>query len=189
MSYTIMPFVLIVISVALYFVAVKAMAVQGSLLYKQCLTAISIVALIGVYAAGNYYVVNELSGRRYSYGITFRPSLSFGWFFWLWTFAMPAVYIWLGIRSKNIIIIRVGLPLIAASLFTFRYYHHVLSPELAMLLGGTILFIASYMLIKYLRIPHGGFTFEPERTVSNDPDLAKILTGEVISNSGHAHHT
>ena len=189
MSYTIMPFVLIVISVALYFVAVKAMAVQGSLLYKQCLTAISIVALIGVYAAGNYYVVNELSGRRYSYGITFRPSLSFGWFFWLWTFAMPAVYIWLGIRSKNIIIIRVGLPLIAASLFTFRYYHHVLSPELAMLLGGTILFIASYMLIKYLRIPHGGFTFEPERTVSNDPDLVKILTGEVISNSGHAHHT
>jgi len=189
MFYTIMPFVLIVVSVALYFVAVKAMAVQGSLLYKQCLTAISIVALIGVYAAGNYYVVNELSGRRYSYGITLRPSLSFGWFFWLWTFAVPAVYIWLGIRSKNIIIIRVGLPLIAASLFTFRYYHHVLSPELAMLLGGIVLFIASYMLIKYLRIPHGGFTFEPERTVSNDPNLAKIVTGEVISNSGHAHHT
>ena len=190
MSYPIMPVVLMAVSAALYFVAVKTMTMPGSFFYKQCLTAISIVALVAIYASGNYFVASELSGQKSYYGIIpQRPSLPLGWFFWLWTFAVPAVYIWLGIRSKNIILIRVGLPLIAASLFTFRYYHHVLSPEMAMLLGGTILFIASYMLIKYLRIPHGGFTFEPERTVSNDPDLAKILTGEVISNSGHAHHT
>ncbi len=188
-SYTILPFVLIVVSVALYFVAIKAMALHGSFLYKQCLIAVSIVALVAICVSGNYYVVNELSGRRYSYGITFRPSLSLGWFFWLWTFAVPVVYIWLGIRSKNIIMIRVALPLIAVALFTFRYYHHILSPEMAMLLGGAILFIASYMLIKYLRTPHVGFTFEPERTVKNDPDLAKILTGEIIGNTAQADHT
>ena len=54
---------------------------------------------------------------------------------------------------------RVGLLLIAAMIFTIRYYHSIVPYEVAMSIGGTVLLILSYALISYLKQPKFGFTY------------------------------
>ena len=55
---------------------------------------------------------------------------------------------------------RTGLGLIAATVFTVKYYYTILPVEMEMLIAGAMLIAGSYVLIKYLKIPKYGFTSE-----------------------------
>ena len=62
---------------------------------------------------------------------------------------------------------RMGLILIAAIVFTVRYYYHVLPAETAMMLGGLIMIAIAYSLIKYLKEPKYGFTDEEQNNTNS----------------------
>ena len=175
------PYVMMPVSAALYFVSAKAIKSDALLLYRNCLVCVNIAGLVALYAAGNYYFVKEVSVEMLHYGwVTQLSALPMGWFFWAWTFLVPLIYIGAGIRNRNIILIRTGIPLIAVAVLTFRYYHSVIAPEIAMLLGGVLLFIVSYSLINYLRVPRNGFTFTPENYTADALSISKLVTTEVI---------
>ena len=55
---------------------------------------------------------------------------------------------------------RTGIGLIAATIFTIKYYYNVLPMEIEMLIAGTILIAVSYAFIRYLKTPKYGFTSE-----------------------------
>lgn len=50
--------------------------------------------------------------------------------------------------------------MIAATIFTIKYYYAVLPAEIEMLIGGTILIAVNYTLIKYFTTPKYGYTSE-----------------------------
>jgi hypothetical protein len=44
--------------------------------------------------------------------------------------------------------------------FTIRYYYHVMPLEIAMILGGSVMILVAYLLIRYLQQPRQGFTYK-----------------------------
>ncbi len=156
-SKAIIPFVLIAASAAVYFL-IKTLEKKETLKnYEHCFTMISIVSLLSFYAAGNYYMVREVNNAMFH--LTNDGSLPFGWLFWILTVLIPIFYIARGIQQKDAIFLRVGLLLIAAMIFTVRYYYHLIPHEIFMTITGVILLVVSYTLIKYLKQPKFGFTY------------------------------
>ena len=68
----------------------------------------------------------------------------------------------MGIQKKDAVLIRMGLILIAAIVFTVRYYYHFFPTETAMMIGGLIMIAIAYTLIKYLKVPKHGFIDEEQ---------------------------
>ncbi len=156
-SKAVIPFVLMAASAAVYFL-IKNLEKKESLTnYEHCFTIISIASLLSFYAAGNYYVVREVNNAMFH--LSSDGSLPFGWMFWVLTVLIPILYIARGIQKKDAIFLRVGLLLVAAMIFTIRYYYSVVPHEVAMTIAGTILLLLSYGLISYLKQPKFGFTY------------------------------
>ncbi|MEO5890078.1 MAG: hypothetical protein ABIQ31_07485 [Ferruginibacter sp.] len=159
------PFVLMIISGIIYLLIKKTRQLNVNQLYHDCLQVISVAALLGFYISGNYYVVRELSNSMFNLNLAANESIPLGWFFWLFTVIMPCIYIGRGIQKKDITLIRVGLLLIAAMVFTIRYYYSVAPLEVIMTAGGIVLVLVAYGLSRYLKAPQYGFTNEEIRSI------------------------
>lgn len=167
----IVPFVLMALSAFLYFGAKKAAKLPGLTHYTQCLKMVEITALLMLYVSGNYFVVRELSDTMFDLNLTPGDSIPFGWLFWIFTFIIPAIYLFFGIRAKDVVLLRVGLVLFAAIVFTVRYYHTVAPIEVVMTLGGIALLGISYALIRWLKEPRYGFTSEELRPANAEAPI------------------
>jgi uncharacterized membrane protein YgcG len=80
--------------------------------------------------------------------------------FWITTVLIPLIYIFLGIYKKDRILLRAGLILVAAIVFTIRYYHSVAPLEVVMTFAGIGMIAIAYFLIRFLKTPKNGFTSE-----------------------------
>ena len=163
----IVPFVIMVASAAIYFLS-KAIENKNTLRhYKSCFTIIQIAALATFYIGGNYFVVRELSNSMFDLNLKEGESIPFAKLFWAFTILTPITYIIAGIKRKDQMLIRTGLALVAATIYTVRFYYHVVNIEVAMAVGGTALILVAYALIRFLKQPKYGFTYEPAKAVNN----------------------
>lgn len=153
-----MPFLIILLSATIYLLA-GALS-KKHWIYKNCLSIIQLASLLTTYAAGNYFVVRELGSMMNNVVLSSDQGIPFGWFFWLWTFGIPLVYIAIGLRKKEVILLRSGLILVAAAAITFRSYYQILPIEVMLVLIGALLLGLSYGLMRYLKTPKHGFTAE-----------------------------
>lgn len=182
---TAMPFLLMAISFVVYWLLKKNRNNHRLRFYKRCCTVVEILALIVLYAAGNFFVVREVSNTMFDLHLKEGESVPGGWIFWIPTILLPFVYIIRGIQKRNVILLRGGLILIAAVVFTIRYYYHVAPLEIAMTIGGVVMILIAYFVTKYLTPPKHGFTHaEP-----NDPKLAGLLQLESLVVAQTFHHT
>lgn len=156
----IVPFIIMTASCIAYFIVRKMQTQEKFIIYSGCFQAIEILSLIFLYVAGNYFVVRELSNSMFHLNLLPADSIPLGWLFWMFTCILPLVYLVSGIIKKNAILIRVGVVLIAAIIFTFRYYYAILDMEIAMTIAGAIILIIAYGLTKYLNEPKFGFTYK-----------------------------
>jgi hypothetical protein len=179
----IVPFVLMALSAFLYFGAKKAAKLPGLTHYIQCLKMVEITALLMLYVSGNYFVVRELSDSIFDLNLAPGDSIPFGWLFWIFTFIIPAIYLFRGIQAKDGLLLRVGLVLFAAIVFTVRYYHTVAPIEVVMTLGGIALLGISYALIRWLKEPRYGFTSEELRPASAEApiQIESLVIAETFS--------
>jgi hypothetical protein len=153
----VLPFLIMAISITTWFLFVRMYNNERCRHYRQCLTAIKLASLASFYLAGNYFVVREMNG--YILGpFSNAGSISIGWLFWILTVVTPLFYIYQGIRKKDSLFLWTGLALVAATVFTVRYYYHVMPVEWALILGGTMIISLIYGLIRYLKTPRQGFT-------------------------------
>ena len=153
-----LPFILMATS-AVIFAGINYLKKQSTLTnYYSCFSIIRIAALLSFYAAGNFYVVKELSTLMYNLPAGNITSMPFGWLFWTFTFTIPVAYIAKGIQKKDTIFVRTGMLLMAALVFTVRHYYAIASTEIIMTIGGIILLIISYAVTQYLAVPKFGFT-------------------------------
>ena len=156
------PFVLMIAAALIYFFVQQQLQSGKWKQYANGLLLVSIAALICFYAAGNYFIVRETSIAMLGMDLKEGESIPFGWLFWLFTVAIPIIYIVRGIQKKEAVLLRVGLLLVAAIVFTVRYYYHLIPAEIAMVLGGIAFIALDYALIKYLRQPKYGFTHKEQ---------------------------
>jgi hypothetical protein len=156
------PFIMMLVSGVLYGLSYVYNKQKKFADYQNCFIIIQVIFLLVLYLAGNYYVVQTLSDE-----ISSQPgrAIPFGAFFWIWTMALPFVYVGFGIRKKDVILLRTGLLLIAAAVITFRTYYHVLPLDTALTIGGALILGIAYAIMKYLKTPKHGFTYaEPDDT-------------------------
>ncbi|PSL47771.1 hypothetical protein CLV51_102631 [Chitinophaga niastensis] len=173
---TITPFVIMLLSLATWFV-VRRLATQQPLRhYKHCLTVVEVLSLLTLYLAGNYFVVREVSNAMFDLQLKDGQSIPGAMLFWIFTTVIPFVYLYLGIRRKDAVLLRTGMLLLAAIVFTIRYYHSVMPLETAMVTGGIILTGGAWALISYLQTPRHGFTY----LETDEPSLADKLNVESL---------
>ncbi|RYY25633.1 MAG: hypothetical protein EOP41_05070 [Sphingobacteriaceae bacterium] len=154
-----MPFVIMLCSFLLFYATKKAEKDARTINYPDCLACVQLISLLTLYAAGNYFVVLTLSSLLHDLPADNHTPLPFSWFFWLWTILVPFVYVWLGIKIKNLMLLRIGLVLVAAGALTFRLIFHLLPTEYALVFSGAGLLALTITLIKYLKTPKNGFTY------------------------------
>jgi len=154
-----MPFVMILLSFFICYGTRKAEKDPRNIDYQNCFFYVQLTSLLTLYAAGNYFVVQKLSNQLHHLPMENNAPLPAGWFFWAWTMLLPLAYIGLGIKNKSLLLLRTGLLLAVAAALTLRTYYHLLAPEYALVISGTLLLVLAIGLVKYLKTPKQGFTY------------------------------
>ncbi len=179
------PFLLMLLAAGIYFFANNLSRKISLRHYKNGLILIQIVSLIAVYTVVNYFVVREASIAMFNLDLKEGEGIPLGGLFWFFTFFIPVVYIARGIQKKEVVLLRVGLLLVAAIVFTVRYYHTMLPLEIAMTAGGLILTAVAYALIQFLKQPQYGFTYEAlaDKHLSDKINIEALVIAETFAAS------
>lgn len=159
----ILPFVLMLYAIVIYYSSKRFLKNLEEPFYYNGILLMKSFSQILFYLSGNYFVVRELSASLTGGYYEISPEISFALFFWIFTFIVPVVYLFLGIRNKDRILLWIGVLSFSFSIFTFRYYNSILPTEVALTFGGLLLFGFTYFLIKKLRDNEKGVTFKPDR--------------------------
>ena len=159
---SLLPFLIMAVSAGIYTLVKSLAAKEKYRHYLSGLTVVTAATLLSFCAAGNYFVVRELSISL----LNSPPSapIPLGGLFWLQTVIIPLLYIARGIQKKDVIFLWAGLILAAAAVFTIRHYYHLLPLEWALVIGGILLIALAYIVMRYLRTPKHGFTAEETDT-------------------------
>lgn len=178
-----MPFVMMAAAAMLYFFSLRIARAAEAKYYKLCLLVVRVVALLSFYVAGNYFVVRELGNSMFDLHLKEGESIPLGWLFWALTVSVPLLYLWRGVQKKDAVFLRVGLLLIAAIVFTIRYYYNVMPLEIVMILGGMVMITLAYVLIRYLQQPRNGFTYKEEKDASpiNKLQIEALIINQTFS--------
>jgi len=149
-----LPFMTMAVSIGLYLVFTRWITHDRLRHYHSSLVLLRAATLLSFYLGGNYYIIRELNAA-----ISEHPGpVALGWLWWLLTGMVPILYIARGIQKKDVVFLWTGMALVAATVFTVRYYYHLLPAELAMIIAGCVLIAGVYGLTRYLRTPKHGFT-------------------------------
>ncbi|MBB6127208.1 hypothetical protein [Mucilaginibacter lappiensis] len=148
------PFAMMLVSGGIYWLSRINSKKEKFINYDNVFVITQVVGLVALYAAGNYYAIQKLSSEMANH----TGPIPFGAFFWAWTVLLPFIYIVLGIKKKDVILLRTGLLLITAAAVTFRNYYHVLPVDITLTIIGVLVLGIVYAITKYLKIPKHGFT-------------------------------
>ena len=154
------PFAFIFAFSCIYFFSFIVSKKLDNIIWKNSIVLIQIISLLFIYAGGNYLVVKELSISFMNFEVPENGDIPFAFFFYIHTVVVPIIYLYVGIKKKQMSWIRTGLIVIAFSVFTFKYYFSLGHPEITLTLAGLILIIVSVVLMRYLKIPRNGYTGE-----------------------------
>lgn len=153
-----LPFLMMILSASGYFLSRSEMDRLRAIYYQHCLQFVQVASLLILYLSGNYYVVQQLGSVLLAKDGAYHVPMPY--IFWIWTFLVPFVYILFGVKRKDTVLLRGGLILLAAAGFTFRNYYHVMPIEAALVIIGIVVLAASYIIIRYLKTPKNGITYE-----------------------------
>jgi hypothetical protein len=154
----IIPFAFIIFFTPIYLIS-RAFRKKLSLrLWRNSLLVGEAGSLLLIYLGGNYLVVRELSVSMMDLDLQPGQDIPFAAIFYALTVLIPVLYLWVGIRKKNVVMLRVSLLVIAFSVFTFKFYYSTGHHEITLTVGGTILLMISIWLTNYLKTMRSGFT-------------------------------
>ncbi|MBS1558210.1 MAG: hypothetical protein JST69_05725 [Bacteroidetes bacterium] len=156
----IIPFIMILLFSGFYFLILKLQEKKGNEEWKNCFTLSETFCLLTIYAAGNYFVVRELSISLMSLSLQEGEDIPLAWLFYFLTITLPLIYLYFGIQKKNIVLIRVSLVVLACAVFTFKYYFSLGHYEITLTSAGIILLGIAGWLYRYLKTPRHGYTAE-----------------------------
>lgn len=180
---TVLPFVAMLFSAGFYFFTKKVLNnFTKNYYYKGVLLANSF-CLVLFYLSCNYMVVRELSVILLGNEILPGEDIPFAIFFYAFTLIVPILYLVQALKTKDRIMLWLSFLAIAFSIYTIRFYHSVLPVEVALTLGGLVLFAITFFSIKKLKDKESGLTFKPDR-INNSNAFLNAETLIVASQFG-----
>jgi hypothetical protein len=159
---TLLPFIVMLVSAAIYFTVKKLSTRKDYLYYETCLTILKTLSLITFYLGGNYLIVREGNALINNLSLSVSPQVAFAPMFYFFTAIIPIGYIFFGLRYRDRLIMILGLITLGFSIFTYRFYFAILQVEIALTLGGILLIALAGGLIQYLKTTKKGFTYQPD---------------------------
>ncbi|NRT15823.1 hypothetical protein HNP99_002183 [Flavobacterium sp. 28A] len=171
-----LPFIMMAFALAIYFSSKTALQKLATPFYYNGLLLAKNFALILFYFSGNYLIVRELSIDLLGQDVAPGSDIPFAYLFYAFTFIVPASYLYFGLVKKDRILLWIGLLSLCFSVFTIRYYYSVLPVEIALTIGGAVLFATTLFTILKLKNKETGITFQPDRFTKTNAFLnADIL--------------
>ncbi len=156
----IIPFVFIATFTPLYFFC-RSMKMKETLrTWRNNLLIMETLSLFLIYAGGNYLVVRELSINLLDMRLEEGQDIPFAAVFYVLTVLIPALYVFAGIKSRNVVLLRTGIVVTAFSLYTFHHYYSMAPIEIMLTAAGALLLVFSILLLHYLKTIRNGFTRE-----------------------------
>ncbi|MBY0436325.1 MAG: hypothetical protein K2U26_19695 [Cyclobacteriaceae bacterium] len=156
----IIPFVIIVVFAIVYAVIKRLKKNSAYALWENNFIVVESVSLLLIYLGGNYLVVRELSIELMGLALEPGQDIPFAYVFYFLTVMVPIVYLLVGIKKKDVVLLRVSLVLVAISVFTFKYYYGFGHPEITLTVAGALVLGISLALMNYLKEMRNGFTRE-----------------------------
>jgi hypothetical protein len=155
------------------------------------------LALSMLLISSNYYVVRELNGVladsvRQLDDLQDQPlrapgTLALPGLFWVLTFALPILYLWLGTTRRDRMLLILGLAGLTGAFATVHAYWHLVPTNVALTISGLIMIGLAVLGIRQLRTPANGFTDVPDDDANgsglNSSLLAAIQTGQNTPNT------
>ncbi|AWK05462.1 hypothetical protein HYN56_14930 [Flavobacterium crocinum] len=172
----ILPFIAMIFAAILYFLTSKLISKLKESYYYYGLLLANSFCLVLFYLSCNYLVVRELSEELLGTEVKPGADIPFAFFFYAFTFVVPILYLVQALRTKDRIMLWVSFLGIGFSIYTIRFYYAVLPIELALTLGGLVLFAIAYFSIRKLKEKESGLTFKPDRINHSDA----ILNAEAL---------
>lgn len=172
-----LPFSGMLFSGAVYIFAKQAQTQYTRRHWHGILTVLELLSLIIFYASGNYWVVQQAAESYFQLEL-----VPMAWFFWAFTILVPFIYIFQGLRRKDRLILDVGLVCIAAAVFSFRFYFHVMPLSWATVIAGVVLFATAYFSIRYLNQHEGKYTYDLDAETSILQEIQQQLIEQTIVN-------
>ncbi len=154
------PFLFMIVFAFVYWYSRKLKKERSLWLWQNNFLVVESVSLLFIYLGGNYLVVRELSTGLMDLSLEEGQDIPYAFIFYFLTVLIPIVFLYGGIKFRDIVLLRVSLFVLAFSVFTFRYYFSLGHPEVALTISGVILLAVSIALIHYLKINRRGFTRE-----------------------------
>jgi hypothetical protein len=156
----IIPIVFIVLFTPLYFGFKRLKKNPQNEAWEDCLIAAESVCLVFIYAAGNYLVVRELSVELMELELQEGQDIPLAFVFYGLTVIIPVLYLYFGVKNKDLVLIRVSLAVLAFSVFTFKYYFSLGHHEITLTVSGLTLLLIAVLLLRWLKTPKHGYTRE-----------------------------
>lgn len=179
----ILPFFMMFYGAGTYFLCERLNRNLIEPYYYNGIILIKSISLILFYLSGNYFIVREFSASLSNTYYEISPEIPFAFFFWSFTFLVPVFYFVYSLKNKDRIMLWISFLAIAFSFYSFRFYHSVLPVEIALTLGGLILFAIAFFFIRKLKAKESGITFKPDR-ISNTNTFLNAETLIVASTFG-----
>lgn len=154
------PPVLLTVFTPLYLLIRKLKTAKSLQLWRDCLLVAESIALVIIYASGNYLVVRELTILMMGLDPQPGEDIPLAWLFYGLTVVIPLLYLYAGIKLRDVVLLRISLLAVAFSVFTFKYYFSLGHPEITLTLAGAVLIAVSLGLFRYLVTQRSGFTRE-----------------------------
>jgi uncharacterized membrane protein YgcG len=156
----VIPFVFIVCFGSVYAITRKFKVRDHLRFWSLNMMIVETISLLLVYAAGNYLVFRELSINLMNLELVDGQDIPFAFLFYALTIIVPFALLYVGIKHKDVLALRVSLIAIAFTVFTFKYYYGFGHPEITLTVAGALLFGIALLLFNYLKTMRGGFTRE-----------------------------
>jgi hypothetical protein len=172
-----LPFAIMAASAALLYWLEKQPAQPNYLYYRPSLLVLRTLALAVFYLAGNYLIVREGNAKLVG-GYGPSPQVPLTPVFYLFTAVVPLLYLYLGLRRHDRLVLLVGVLAVAFSIFTVRYYHALMPPEAAATLAGLVLTVLSLVALRYLRTPRHGLTAAPNDEATPHFNLESLVVAQ-----------
>ena len=171
-----LSFVLFFLAIGMYVAYSKLVALKQSYFYQTALRVMQIFSLTLGYLSVNYLVVRELSSKLMGIVVTPGGDIPLAFIFYGLTFIIPLAYVVFALKTKSRNLLIVGLLAFAFSIFSIKYYYNFMPIEVALILGGIILFAFSYFCIIRLKNKESGITFMRDRNT----DANSMLYAQAI---------
>lgn len=163
-----LPFVGFLLAIGIYFVFRKLYSNPKNYLYTNALLVTKVFSLVLGYFSVNYMVVRELSQSLMGITVEEGGDIPLALLFYGLTFLVPLFYIGYSIYTKDRMLLVVGILTLGYSFFTIRYYYQLMPLEIALLLGGIVLFAIVFAAIRLLKDKETGVTFKPDRSADSN---------------------